>query len=80
MTVRREQRGQYMIEASACRLPGLKWQPRLTMIRLATGNALPRSQAFPGLSPAFETAKGATQYALDLGRQMAEQHSSRLTV
>ena len=50
------------------------------MIRLATGNALPRSQAFPGLSPAFETAKGATQYALDLGRQMAEQHSSRLTV
>ena len=78
--MRSEQCGQYLIHASACQLPCRQWQPRLTITRLATPESLPRSQAFPGLSPAFDTSKGATQYALDLGRQMANEHSSRLTV
>ena len=79
-SVRSEQCGLYLICASACELPGRQWQPRLTMTRLATPQSLPRSQAFPGLSPTFDTSKGATQHALDLGRQMAQEHSSRLTV
>ena len=37
----REERGRYLIEASAFHLPaGDKWQPRLTMTRLAFANAL----------------------------------------
>lgn len=80
MRVHREQRGQYLIEASAFHLPGNKWQPRLTMTRLPQGAALSKSQAFPGLTPAFETAKGATRYAMDLGRRLADERSSRLRV
>jgi hypothetical protein len=78
--MRREQCGAYVISASACRLPGLKWQPRLTVTRLANGGTLAKSQAFPGLSPLFESSKAATQYALDLGRQLAREQSPRLTV
>lgn len=78
--MRREQRGEYLIEASAARLPGNKWQPRLVMIRLAVAPALQRCQGFPGLSPAFETAEDATRFALDLGRQFADHGSSRLTI
>lgn len=76
----REQCGPYVIAASACRLPGLKWQPRLTITRLATPQTLSKSQAFPGLSPAFDSSKAATRYALELGRQLARERSSRLTV
>ena len=50
------------------------------MTRLASPKVLPKSQAFPGLTPVFDTAKAATQYALELGRQFAREHSSRLTV
>jgi len=78
--MRREQSGSYMILASACRLPDLKWQPRLTITRLASPATLSKSQAFPGLSPLFETSKSATQFALDLGRQLTRERSSRLTV
>ncbi|MGH8672815.1 MAG: hypothetical protein ACREVG_00740 [Burkholderiales bacterium] len=78
--MRDEECGSYRITASAFRLPGSKWQPRLTMTRLASPQVLPKSQAFPGLSPVFDTAKAATQYALELGRQFAREHSSRLTV
>jgi len=77
--MRREQSGSYMILASACRLPDLKWQPRLTITRLASPATLSKSQAFPGLSPLFETSKSATQFALDLGRQLTRERSSRLT-
>jgi len=80
MPVRREQRGQYLIEASAYHLPGNKWQPRLTMTRLPEGRSLSKSQAFPGLSPAFETAKAASLYALELGRRLADERSARLQV
>lgn len=76
-----EQRGCYLIEASAFQIPGKnKWQPRLTMTRLASGNKLPQSQAFPGLTPLFDTAKGATRYATDLGRRMADEGSPRLKI
>jgi hypothetical protein len=78
--MRREQCGSYVISASASRLPGLKWQPRLTVTRLADGRTLAKSQAFPGLSPLFDTSKAATQYALDLGKQLAREQSPRLTV
>jgi len=78
--MRREQCGTYMITASACRLPDLKWQPRLTITRLANPMVLSKSQEFPGLSPAFESSKAATQYALDLGRRLALERSSRLRV
>lgn len=78
--MRREQCGSYVIAASACRLPGLKWQPRLTITRLASPATLSKSQAFPGLSPLFDTSKAATQYALDLGRQLTRERSSRLIV
>jgi len=78
--MRREQCGAYMITASACRLPDLQWQPRLTITRLANPTMLSKSQAFPGLSPFFETSKAATQYALDLGRALALERSSRLRV
>ena len=80
MAVHREHRGQYLIEASAFHLPDNRWQPRLTMTRLPQGKALSRSQGFPGLTPAFETAKGATRFAIDLGRSLADNGSSRLTV
>jgi hypothetical protein len=81
MSIHREERGQYLIEASAFHLPGgNQWQPRLTMTRLRDERALPRSQSFPGLSPLFETAKGAIRYATDLGRRMADEGSPRLRV
>ncbi len=35
MAIRREQRGDYYIEASASRLPDKQWQPRLLMTRVA---------------------------------------------
>ena len=81
MPMHREERGKYLIEASACHLPDQnRWQPRLTMTRLACANLLSKSQAFPGLQPLFETAKGATRYATDLGRNMADQGSPRLKI
>lgn len=81
MPIRREERGEYLIEASAFHLPvGDKWQPRLTMTRLANGARHGKMQSFPGLKPEFDTAKAAMRYALALGREMAEQGSSRLTV
>jgi len=81
MPTHREKRGQYLIEASAFQLPvGKKWQPRLTMTRVACAEALSRSQSFPGLTPLFETARGATRFATDLGRSMADQASPRLTI
>ena len=77
----REERGQYLIEAGAYHLPGgSKWQPRLTMTRLRCRTGLTKSQSFPGLTPLFDTAKGATRFATDLGRSMADQGSARLTV
>jgi len=76
----REERGRYLIEASACRLNDAKWQPRLTMTRMACANALSKSQSFPGLTPLFETAKGAIRFATDLGRSMADEGSPRLKV
>jgi hypothetical protein len=81
MSMHREERGRYLIEASACRLTGGdKWQPRLTMTRVACANGLSKSQSFPGLKPLFETAKGAIRYATDLGRSMADEGSPRLKV
>ncbi|HEY8067868.1 MAG TPA: hypothetical protein VIF38_03170 [Burkholderiales bacterium] len=80
MAVHREQRGQYLIEASAFHLPDNMWQPRLTMTRMPQGKELARTQGFPGLSPAFETAKAAIGFAADLGRSLADSRSSRLTV
>ena len=81
MTNYREERGQYLIEAGAYHLPGgSKWQPRLIMTRLRCSTGLTKSQSFPGLTPLFETAKGATRFATDLGRSMAGQGSARLTV
>jgi hypothetical protein len=80
MAVHREQRGQYLIEASAFHLPDNKWQPRLTMTRMPQGRALARIQGFPGLTPAFETAKAAIGFAAELGRSLVDDGSSRLTV
>ena len=81
MPTHREERGQYLIESSAYLLPGEnKWQPRLTVTRLPCAKRLSKSQAFPGLAPAFATAKGATQYATELGRRMVDEESSRLTI
>lgn len=81
MANHREERGQYLIEAGAFHLPGgNKWQPRLTMTRLRCTTGLPKSQAFPGLTPLFDTAKAATRFATDLGRSMADLGSARLTV
>jgi hypothetical protein len=77
----REERGLYLIEAGAFHLPdGGKWQPRLTMTRVRCSTGLSKSQSFPGLTPLFDTAKGATRFATDLGRSMADQGSARLTV
>jgi hypothetical protein len=80
MPTYREQRGEYLIEATAVQLPGNLWQPRLTMTRLPNGGALPKSQSFHGLTPEFNTATGAARFAANLGRQLAEEHSSRLTI
>lgn len=80
MAIRREKRGQYYIEASASRLPGDRWQPRLLMTRIEADPALGRSQAFPGLAPAFDTATLAMQFALDLGRELADRRPPRLTI
>jgi len=81
MAIHREERGEYLIEASAFHLAdGNKWQPRLTMTRMACANALSKSQSFPGLTPLFETARGAVRYAADLGRSMADERSPRLKV
>src|SRR5437899_12182633 len=81
MPMHREERGEYLIEASAFHLgDGNKWQPRLTMTRLACANALSKSQSFPGLTPLFETAKGAVRYAADLGGTMEHEGSLRVRV
>ncbi|MEW6688534.1 MAG: hypothetical protein AB1452_05500 [Pseudomonadota bacterium] len=80
MTTYREQRGEYLIEASAFRLPSSRWQPRLTMTRLAHPGVLAKCQSFPGLTPDFETAKGAARFAADLGLRLAEERSSRLRI
>jgi hypothetical protein len=81
MANHREERGLYLIEAGAFHLPGgNKWQPRLTMTRLRCSTGLSRSQSFPGLTPLFDTAKGATRFATDLGRSLADQGSARLIV
>lgn len=81
MAMHREARGQYLIEASAYHLPGGgKWQPRLTLTRLPCDARLSKSQSFPGLTAVFETAKGATLYAMDLGRSMIDESSPRLKV
>ena len=50
------------------------------MTRLGSAQAFQKSQAFPGLSPLFDTSKAATQYALELGRRLALEQSPRLTV
>jgi hypothetical protein len=81
MSVHREERGPYLIEASAFQMPGGNmWQPRLTMTRLRSPRELSKSQSFPGLTPLFGTAKDATCYATDLGRTMADQGSPRLRI
>lgn len=80
MLARREEHHGYMIEASAFLLAGDRWQPRLTMTRVFHGGAFGKSQSFPGLTPEFNTAKGATRYATELGRKLAEEHSSRLKI
>lgn len=81
MPVHREERGQYLIEASAAQLPDVsKWQPRLMLTRLPCGKALSKVQSFPGLTPEFATAKGATRYATDLGRRLVDEASPRLKV
>ena len=81
MPVHREECGPYLIEASAVQLPDrTNWQPRLTMTRLPSGKALSKVQSFPGLRPVFATAKGATRYAADLGRQLVDAASPRLRV
>lgn len=81
MPTHREEHGPYLIEAGAYLLPGEnKWQPRLTMTRLPCEKKLSKSQAFPGLTPIFATAKGATRFATDLGRKMVDEESPRLTV
>lgn len=81
MANHREERGLYLIEAGAFHLQQAgKWQPRLTMTRLRSRTGLSKSQAFPGLTPLFDTAKGATRFAADLGRSMADLGSPRLTV
>jgi len=77
----REKRGNYLIEASAFRLPaGNRWQPRLTLTRVLPTDSLPKMQSFPGLSPEFATARGAARFAMDLGRQMVDQNSSRVRI
>jgi len=80
MAIRREQRGDYFIEASASRLPDKQWQPRLLMTRVAVPPALARCQAFPGLSPAYDSPTLAIQHALDLGRKLADDRPPRLTI
>ena len=81
MTAHSERHGPYLIEASAFRLPDeKKFQPRLTMTRVGTDEQLPRSQAFPGLSPLFETAGAAVRFAVDLGRSLADESSPRLRI
>ena len=78
-TYRKSHNG-YLIEATAANLPGNKWQPRLTMTRMVGSGAHGKSQCFPGLTPEFNTAKGAIQFAADLGRKLTEENSSRLTI
>jgi len=73
MSMHREERGRYLIERARFASPTEQVQPRLTMTRLACANALSKSQSFPGLTPLFETAKGAVRYATDLGRSMADE-------
>jgi hypothetical protein len=80
MAMYRVQSGGYLIEATAFQLPGNVWQPRLTMTRLLGPGAFGKCQAFPGLGPAFHTAKEATRFAADLGRRLADERSSRLKI
>jgi hypothetical protein len=76
----RAQHGGYLIKATAFQLPGGLWQPRLMMTRLAHAGTLEKGQSFPGLSPALHTAKAAARFAADLGRRLADEHSSRLRI
>jgi hypothetical protein len=80
MPTYRESLSGYLIEASAASLPGNMWQPRLMMTRVIEGGAHGKCQCFPGLTPEFDTAKAAARFAATLGRRLAEEHSSRLTI
>jgi hypothetical protein len=81
MPTYRESHSGYLIEATAASLPGGNlWQPRLTMTRMVEGGGHGKSQCFPGLTPEFDTAKGAARFAATLGHQLAEERSARLTV
>ena len=80
MAMYRVQFGGYLIEATAFHLPGDLWQPRLTMTRVPGPGVLGKSQAFPGLGPAFQTAKEAARFAADLGRRLVDERSARLKV
>jgi hypothetical protein len=80
MPTYRESHSGYMIEATAASLPGNMWQPRLMMTRIVEGGAHGKTQCFPGLAPEFDTAKGAARFAATLGRKLAEDRSSRLTI
>lgn len=50
------------------------------MTRLVDGGAHGKAQCFPGLTPEFDTAKGAAKFAASLGHQLAEERSSRLRI
>jgi len=78
----REERGRYLIEASAFHLTdGNKWQPRLTMTRLACANALSKSQSFPGLVVnSYFAPHNHKPTTTNLGRSMADEGSPRLKV
>jgi len=54
-------------------------KPRLTNDAPALRAVASKSQSFPGPDAAFGTARGAAQYAADLGRTMADEDSPRLT-
>ena len=76
----REQCCGYLIDVTAVKLQENLWQPRLTMTRLLHDGTAGKSQSFPGLTPEFNTAKAATRFAAHLGRQLADEHSSRLKI
>lgn len=76
-----EQRGGYVIEATARSLPGgAGWLPQLRLTRLTEPGLLEHSQNFHSFKPLFESAKAAISYAVEVGRSLVDEDSSLLEV
>ena len=72
MSIRREERGAYLIETGAHDLDhGAHWKPWLRLTRRVDGVCV--SDTFDGLKPVFGAEQSALGYVTELGRSLADE-------